>query len=35
MIVYDCEIKKAIAQKGAERLPDIEYCDGCEICDAS
>ena len=28
MIVYDCEIKKAIAKKGEERLPDIEYCEG-------
>jgi len=26
MLIYDCEIKKAIAKKDEERLPDIEYC---------
>lgn len=28
MIIYDCEIKKAIAKRDEERLSDIEYCDG-------
>ncbi len=28
MIIYDCEIIKAIAKKGEEKIPGIEYCDG-------
>lgn len=28
MIIYDCEIKKAILGKGEQPLPGIEYCDG-------
>ena len=28
MIIYDCEIIKAIGKKGEERTEGIEYCDG-------
>ena len=28
MIIYDCEIIKAVPQRNEERLSDIEYCDG-------
>lgn len=28
MIIYDCEIKKAILKKGETRIDGIEYCDG-------
>lgn len=28
MIIYDCEIIKAIQKKGEERIEGIEYCDG-------
>ncbi len=28
MIVYDCEIKKAISKKGEPLVPGIQYCEG-------
>ena len=28
LIIYDCEIKKAIQGRNEERIPDVEYCDG-------
>lgn len=28
MLIYDCEIKKAIAKNGESRLADVEYCAG-------
>lgn len=28
VIIFDCEIEKAILPKGTEPLTDIEYCEG-------